>query len=81
MALSTLTTKGQTTIPKEVREALDIKAGDKIDFVIQADKTVVLQPATVDVTELAGILLKPEKALSIEDMNEAIKRRVADKHR
>ena len=56
MPVSTLTSKGQTTIPREVREFLGVAAGDRLDFVPQSDGTVVLRAATVDVAALRGIL-------------------------
>jgi len=72
---STITTKGQTTIPKKIREYLKLQPGDRIDFIIEDRGKVVLEPATLDVRELEGILYKPGmKALSIEDMEKAIKK-------
>src|SRR5688572_15485594 len=52
MPSSTLTSKGQTTIPKEVRDHLKLQSGDQIDFVIQENGTVLLRPATIHVREL-----------------------------
>jgi len=76
MPASTLTSKGQTTIPKEVRDHLKLQTGDQIDFVIEADGSVVLRPATVHVSELKGFLhRKGMKAVSIGAMNAAIRKR------
>ena len=76
MPSSTLTSKGQTTIPKEVRDHLKLRSGDQIDFLIQPDGTVLLRPATLPVSELKGILHRPRmKALSIDAMNEAVRQR------
>ena len=76
MPSSTITSKGQTTIPKEVREHLKLQSGDQIDFLIRSDGTVVLRPATRHVRELKGILhRKNMKAVSIDAMNEAIRKR------
>jgi antitoxin PrlF len=73
---SILTSKGQTTIPKEVREHLKLQSGDQIDFMIRPDGTVILRPATVHVRELKGILhRKNMKPLSIDAMNQAIRKR------
>lgn len=71
-ASSTLTSKGQTTIPKEVREYLHLKPGDRMEFVIEPDGRVVLLPATLDVIELKGILPTPARSVSLEEMDEAI---------
>lgn len=73
MAVSTLTSKGQTTIPKEIRELLGLAPGDKLDFVVEGDGRVVLRPATLDVRSLRGLLhQKGRKPVSQEQMDEAI---------
>lgn len=71
-----ITIKGQTTIPKKIRAHLKIQPGDKIDFVIDNNGKVVLEPATLDVKELEGILHKPGmKAVSVEEMKKAVRKR------
>ena len=76
MPASTLTSKGQTTIPKDVRNHLKLRTGDQIDFVIEPDGSVVIRPATVHVRELKGILhRKGMKAQSLDAMNAAIRKR------
>ncbi len=71
--ISTITSKGQTTIPKEVREKLNLRVGDKINFVVESDGRVYIQPLNVDVEELSGILHKPgRKVVSIGEMNQVI---------
>jgi AbrB family looped-hinge helix DNA binding protein len=73
MATSTLTTKGQITIPKEIREHFKLRAGHRLEFQIGADGLVVMRPRNRDVRELKGILrLKRRKPVSIEQMNKAI---------
>lgn len=73
MAVATLTSKGQTTIPKEIRERLGLQPGDKLDFVVEGDGRVVLRPATRDVRELRGLLRKKGRApVSLEEMDLAI---------
>jgi antitoxin PrlF len=76
MPSATVTSKGQITLPKAIRDLLRLDAGDRVDFVVQDDGTVVLRPATVDVRELKGLLhRKGIKPLSIEAMNAVIRRR------
>jgi len=76
MAVSTVTVKGQTTIPKKIRKYLKLQPGDKIDFIVEESGKVVLEPATLDVKELEGILHKPGmKAVSGEEMAKVIKSR------
>jgi antitoxin PrlF len=73
MAVSTLTSKGQTTIPKEIRDRLGLAPGDKLDFVVEGDGRVVLRPATVDVRALRGLLRrKGAKPVPLEEMDRAI---------
>jgi antitoxin PrlF len=77
MPSSTITIKGQTTIPKAVREHLKLQAGDRVDFIIQNDRSVVLKPATIDVSALKGLLRRPgAKPVSLEQMNAAVRRRL-----
>ncbi|MBW4593961.1 MAG: type II toxin-antitoxin system PrlF family antitoxin [Brasilonema angustatum HA4187-MV1] len=73
MSIATITSKGQTTIPKEIREKLNLRPGDRINFIIEPDGKVYIQPVNIQVEELSGILHKPErKPVSFEEMNEAI---------
>ena len=76
MPSSTLTRKGQTTIPKQVRDHLKLQSGDQLDFLIREDGTVVLRAATLHVRELKGILhRKNMKSVSVDAMNDAIRKR------
>jgi len=75
MPVSTITTKGQTTIPIEIRDFLNLNAGDKLEFLKQENGQVLLVPATVDVAALKGMLPKPKKAISLGDMQKAIAER------
>lgn len=73
-----LTSKGQVTIPKEVREALHVDAGDRVQFFIREDGVVELRPQTVDLKDLYGILEYKGEAVSVEAMNEAIGKAVVE---
>ncbi len=75
MSPSTLTSKGQTTVPKDVRRHLGLKPGDKIRFLVEDDGRVVILPATLHLRDLRGSLSKPPKPVSVEQMNEAIRKR------
>jgi len=73
MTTSTITSKGQTTIPKEVRDRLGLHPGDKIDFVFDVDGQLVIKPRTVHVRELFGILKRKDgRIATLEDMEQAI---------
>lgn len=75
MAISVLTTKGQTTIPQEIRSYLGLHTGDKLEFLIEETGKVILIPLTSEVVELKGILPKPKKKVSVEKMNRIIAQR------
>jgi AbrB family looped-hinge helix DNA binding protein len=72
MAIATLTSKGQTTIPKDVRDRLALKPGDRIEFVVLPDRTIRLVPVNLPVTALRGMLPRPKRAVSVAEMNRAI---------
>jgi len=76
MPTATLTSKGQLTLPKKVREALGLKPGDQVDFVLDAAGEVRLRPGAYDVRELRGLLHRAGRpAVSVEEMEESIARR------
>lgn len=74
MPLSTVTSKGQVTIPKQVRDALHLQAGDRLDFQLRDDGSVVLRPQSVDLLSIAGCLKPSKRGVSIEAMQEAVLR-------
>jgi AbrB family looped-hinge helix DNA binding protein len=57
-AAATLTSKGQTTIPKEIRDGLGMKPGDRMTFTLMPDGTVILRLKSKSIVELAGVLHK-----------------------
>ncbi|HEX4504382.1 MAG TPA: type II toxin-antitoxin system PrlF family antitoxin [Alphaproteobacteria bacterium] len=65
-----ITAKGQTTIPKTIRQHLGLKAGDKVKFFVHPDGTVVLLPK-VPVSSLRGILPRPSRTATLEEIDEA----------
>ena len=74
MPTATITSKGQITIPKEVREALGVSTGDRVEFIAEEKGTYKVIAATRDVKHLKGLVPKPAKAVSIEAMNRAVAR-------
>lgn len=80
---STITAKGQTTIPKEIRDHLKLKHGDKVKFFLHPDGSVVILPK-LPATALRGMLsykVKGRKAVTIEEMDAAIAEGIADRYR
>ena len=77
MVIATVTSKGQVTIPKRVREKLRLHTGDKLEFIITQGGDTLLRPVTKKVDDIFGRLHKPErKAVSIAEMDSAIRQRV-----
>ena len=73
MPTSTLTSKGQITLPKQVREQLRLHRGSRIDFVIEPSGRVTLKPLNSDFRLLKGIVrVRRKRPVSIEEMNESI---------
>lgn len=67
---TTMTTKGQVTVPREIRDRLGLKPGDKMAFTMLSDGTVVMRPKTRRLAELAGSLTRPgQPRVAVEDMN------------
>ena len=75
MPAAVLTSKGQITIPKQVREALGLEAGDRLEFVETGKGVFEVVAASRDVRELKGMIDRPRRPVSIEDMRKAITRR------
>ena len=76
MPSARINSKGQLMLPKAIRDLLGLGAGDRVDFVVKDDGTVVLRPATLEVRELRGMLhRKGLTPLTIEEMNAVIRRR------
>jgi antitoxin PrlF len=75
MPSAVVTSKGQITIPKEVREALGVDAGDRVEFVESAKGVFEIVAASRDVRELKGMIARPRKPVSVEDMRKAVARR------
>lgn len=67
---ATLTSKGQTTIPKEIRDGLRMKAGDRMTFTLLSDGTVLMRVKNKSALDVAGRLHKKgRKALPVEALS------------
>ena len=73
MPTATITSKGQITIPVDIRMELDLQSGDRVDFILEESGRVSFMPVTRSVTSLKGMISAPGKAVSVEDMKLAVK--------
>jgi len=72
MESAKVTSKGQITIPKAVRDRLGVRSGDRVHFVIREDGVVEMFPRTRELVSLAGMLKPKVRGVSVEDMDRAI---------
>jgi antitoxin PrlF len=72
--LATLSSKGQITIPVSLRNKLNLKTGDAVDFIQIKDESIELIPVRTPVQALKGIIDKPERAITLAEMDNAIGR-------
>lgn len=71
MQESTVTTKGQTTLPRDVRAALGLKSGDKVRYVVLDGEVRLLKARPV--ADLEGLLARPGKQpVTLDEMDDAI---------
>jgi antitoxin PrlF len=77
MAAATLTSKGQITIPIEVRKDLNLKPGDKILFLKSERGQYSLLPKNGSIKDLKGMFGPFHRTVSLEEMNEAIAERAS----
>lgn len=69
---STMTSKGQTTVPKEIRQQLNLRPGDKVFWHLEAGR-IVLRAKTRSINDMAGMLHRPgQRPVTLEEMDEAI---------
>ena len=73
MAASTLTSKGQLTMPKAIRERLGLREGDRVEFRVTENGQVLVEAVTVDLRELRGALKTQGGPVSVEEMEEAVR--------
>lgn len=69
-----MTSKGQITVPKEVRDYLGVGPGDRLDFQIRDGGAVLVESETVDLRNLRGALKRRGPRVSLAEMERAIRR-------
>lgn len=79
MALATMTSKGQITVPKEARELLGLKPGDRVEFTPDGDGAITMRRARIQsITDLFGILPAGVLPATDEELDEVIGEAIAD---
>ncbi len=75
VGISKVTSKGQATIPKEIRERLGIKPGDRVAFVVRGD-TVIVIPIKGTLRDLRGSIRPKKVPEDLEEVRREVKRRI-----
>jgi AbrB family looped-hinge helix DNA binding protein len=79
--LATLTSKGQITLPKEIRDRLGLDAGSLLDFEVLPDNTITARAVRPDARRIRGLLKSPHAGpLTVEQMDEGIDEHLREKH-
>lgn len=71
---ATITSKGQLTLPVNIREALGLHTGDKLDFHVTEEGRLEVEVVTGRLADLKGVLPKPYKSLTLKEIEAAIQR-------
>ena len=80
MSQSTITSKGQITIPKDVRNVLHLESGSKVDFLITDNGEAIMRPLSKTTEDVFGILSSPKrKKVSVKEMDRGLKKIFRDK--
>ena len=79
MELSTLTSRGQMTLPIAIRKAMQLRAGDKLNCFINEDDQIVLVPAKGTIEDVKGMFAKPKRAATLDDIDNAIALEAAER--
>ena len=74
--IATVTCKGQVTLPAEARKRLRLGPGSKLEFIVLDDERLEAIPMAETLVSLKGMVPRPKKTLSLEDMEEAVARGV-----
>jgi AbrB family looped-hinge helix DNA binding protein len=79
MPSASITSKGQITIPKEIRDRLGVRTGDRVAFRENEDGTIVVEAETTDLLTLRGVIRPGVRGVTVEDMKAVVRRRAANR--
>lgn len=71
---ATITSKGQLTLPKSIRDQLRLKAGDRLEFFLRPDGHIEAVAMGSALAALKGMIPPPRKGVSLEEMDDAIRK-------
>jgi len=77
MPSASVTSKGQITLPRQIRERLDVKTGDRVAFREHEDGTITIEAETTNLLTLKGIIRPRVKGVTVDDMKDAIRKHVS----
>jgi antitoxin PrlF len=78
---ATPTSRGQLTLPKEIRDRLGLDTGSVLDFALQPDNTITVRAVKPDARRIRKLLISPHtKALKLEQQHEAVGQCLTHKH-
>lgn len=75
-----VTSQGQVTLPKEIRERLKLRPGGKVTFAIEKDGRVLVSAKQSSILDLVGILPKPKRTVTLEEMDQAIRQGAVNRY-
>lgn len=75
---TTINANGQVTVPKAIRDKLQLKPGDRVEFVLESGDEVRVVPVMASVRQLKGMVPKPPEPVSLEQMDDAIAKAYAN---
>jgi len=77
MPSASVTSKGQITLPRQIRERLDVKTGDRVAFREREDGTITIEAETTNLLTLKRIIRPRVKGVTVDDMKDAIRKHVS----
>jgi len=77
---ATVTAGGKVTLPKELRERLGLRTGSRLRLAVDADRRLVMTAEAKRLSDLAGILGKPRRTATLEDMDKGIRDAVVERY-